>query len=366
MARTKEMTSLLNELGAHWMTLADHEVVAHFGDPEAEYTSIVERGLGLIERGERETLVLSGEDTIPWLQGMITSDLHRLIDEGSGQRTSFVNTTGRFISEARVLHLPQMLLLDLEPNSLEAGGLLSHLRRHIIMEKVTIADRSQQTAKLGLIGTDAAKFLEELTTWSTPPSQLKPFYGAWAEFEGQDLIVQRTLWSELPFFDLICDAQAAPMLITSLQSLAPELPLFGFETFETFRIEAGIPRHGAELHDRVIPLEAAFDDAIAYDKGCYLGQEIIARLDTRGVPAKLLRRVIFTGKEIPEKGAAVYGEDGQGKKIGDVESAIYSPHFKAPVALAFVRRKFNDIGQIVTVDGQKGRLEPLLDLREIS
>lgn len=364
MARTQQTKDLLNEMGAQWTKVAEQDVVAHFGDPEAEYRAILEHGVGLIERGERETLVLSGDDTIPWLQGMITSDLHQLIEEGRGQRTSFVNTTGRFIAEARVLHLPEMLLLDLEPGSLEAG-LLSHMRRHIIMEKVKIADQSEKTARLGLIGPGAAKLLGELTAWSSPPSKLKPFCGAWGEYDGQDLIVQRVVWSELPFFDLICDVQAAPQIIKALQKLDPELPLFGFETFETFRIEAGVPRHGAELHDRVIPLEAAFDDAIAYDKGCYLGQEIIARLDTRGVPAKLLRRVILSGDEIPEKGAPLYGEDGEGRKIGDVESARYSPQFQAPVALAFVRRNFNDIGATVTIDGQKGRLEPLLDLREI-
>lgn len=364
MARTKEMRALLDEFGAHWTEVAEKEVVAHFGDPHAEYQGVIEKGLGLIERGERETLVLSGDDTVPWLQGMITSDLHKLIEEGSGQRTSFVNTTGRFVGEARILHLPEMLLLDLEPGTLEAG-LLSHLRRHIIMEKITIADQSEKTARLGLIGPRAAELLERLTTWSTKPSQLKPFAGAWGEFDDQDLIVQRVVWSELPCFDLICDVQAAPRLFNGLRELEEELPLFGFETFETLRIEAGIPRHGAELHDKVIPLEAAFDDAIAYDKGCYLGQEIITRLDTRGVPAKLLRRVILDGDEIPEKGAPLYGEDGEGKTIGHVESARYSPRYQTPVALAFIRRNFNDIGATVTIDGQKGRLEPLLDLREI-
>ena len=366
MGRSKAAEEELNRRGAQWTTIGDAKVVDHYGDPAAEYQAVVDGGLGLIERGERQTLVVHGEDAVPWLQGLVTSDLHDLIDEGNGQRSAVVNTTGRFVGEARLLHLPELLVADLEPGTLE-GGLLSHLRGQIIREKVTLTDRSDTTWRLGIYGHKAAQILSNLADWEHDISDRPPFFGTWARWNFIDLIVQRVVWSDIPGFELSCAIEDATDVLEGLEEVAGEITLFGHQTFETLRIEAGVPRFGVELHDKVIPLEAYFDDAISFEKGCYLGQEIIARLDTLGTPAKMLRRLVIDGDEIPEPSTELYPIDGGKRAVGTVESAVRSPKFDAPVALAFVKRGHNEVGKSVQVgeNGVEARLESVLEMTEI-
>ncbi len=358
MGRTKNLRDRLDGLGAHWSEEATYEVVEHYGDPRGEYDAVGDGGLAIVERGERETLVVYGPDAIPWLQGLVTGDLHELVDEGNGQRNAWVNTTGRFVGEARLLHLPELLFFDLEAGTL-GNGLMSHLRRHIILEDVTLDDRSDASARITLVGEPAAAALEELAEWQHDIAERPPFFGTWGRWKGEDLILQRQVWSDLPCFDVTCDVAAAEALIEALRQLDDGAVMMGRQAFEILRIEAGVPRFGVELHEKVIPLEAAFDDAVAYDKGCYLGQEIIARLDTLGTPAKLLRRVILEGDDVPEPETEVFPADGKGRKIGHVESAVMSPRFDAPLALAFVKRGHNDVGAQVRIGEAKGRLEAL-------
>lgn len=364
MARTKTTKQYLDDRGAQWSDDDGLQRAEHYGEPDREYAAVVDEGLGIIDRGERDVLVISGDDAVPWLQGLVTNDLHGLVEEGNGHRNAFVNTTGRFVGETRILHLPRMLLLDLEPGNLDEG-LYAHLRQHVILEDVELADRSDTSTRLGLYGQRAASVLTELADWEHDLSQRPAFFGTWSRWRGRDLIAQRVIWNRQPGFEICCDVETAVPLLEALDEKLGVLPLFGHRTFETLRIEDGVPRFGAELHDRVIPLEADFDDAIAYDKGCYLGQEIIARLDSRGVPAKRLRRVVLETDEVPEGGVSVRSDDDKEKKIGHVESAVFAPRFDAPVALAFVKRNYNDLGNTVRIEGAEGRLEPLMTLPSV-
>lgn len=364
MGRSETTIERLEASGAQWTDLGEVQAVDHYGDVQAEYMRVVEGGLGIIERGERETLIIGGDDAVPWLQGLVTSDIHALVDEGNGQRTSMVNTTGRFVGEARILHLPELLFLDLEPGTLQ-GGMWGHLRRHIILEKVKLDDRSAQTARLGVYGRDAAELLSEIATWVHPLADRPPFFGTWGSLDDMDLIAQRVVWFEQPGFEISCALDAVPRILDAIEKNRRHLPLFGRQAFEILRIEAGVPRFGQELHDKVIPLEAGFEDAIAFEKGCYLGQEIIARLDTLGTPAKMLRRLVFDGDKLPEKDTDLFDPEKATKKVGHIESAVHSFEFDAPVALAFIKRGFNDIDSRVVVDGMEGTIWPLLDIREL-
>ena len=358
MGRERGIRGWLEERGATWTQAGGAKVVSDYGDWRAEYAAIADDGLGIVERGERETLVISGDDTIPWLQGLVTGDLHDLVHEGSGHRNAWVNTTGRFVGEGRFLHLPQLLMVDLEAGAL-GGGLMGHLRHHIIMEDVRLDDRSEATWRVGLYGEEATRVVAALAKWAHPLEDRPPFSGSWARWRGQDLVVQRMVWMEAPGFEISCAAGAAQTLMEGLEEAAGKMPLVGEQAFEALRVEAGIPRFGRELHERVIPLEASYEDAISYEKGCYLGQEIIARLDTLGTPAKLLRRLIFPADaDVPEQGAKILPPDGEGRPIGTVESVAYSPAAGHPVALAYIKRNHNEIGAEVRVGELIARLAP--------
>jgi folate-binding protein YgfZ len=364
MSRSDDLKKRLDAKGARWMEWRGVEVAADFGDPEREYRAVRTSGLGIADRSWRDTLVVTGVDGVSWLQGLVTSDLRELVREGSGQLTTAVNLVGRLIAEARVLHMPDILLLDLETGIL-AGEFLPHLRRHVITEDVTLLDRSEQTARLGVFGRRSAAFLQQLFSQKNgelvrPVGALELFEGAWGSLAGRDVVIQRIPMTGGPGYDISCASEDAAELWDILMS-AGELTPVGFETLETLRIEAGVPRFGKELTEKRIPLEAGLDEAISFNKGCYLGQEIIARLDTRGTPARLLRTLVFEGGAAPEVGAAVevFSEKGDSKNVGEVVSSVWSPQLNAPIALAYIKREHNEIGNEVQVEGRPARVEAL-------
>ncbi|MFU8802730.1 MAG: YgfZ/GcvT domain-containing protein [Bradymonadaceae bacterium] len=338
--------SHLESLGARWAVDGEERWVESFGDVADEYGAVAESGLGLIDRSERETLVITGDDAIPWLQGLVTSDLFELAEEGSGQIGCAVNQNGRLIADVRFLHVPELLLIDLERGRREA--LLSHLRRHIIMEKVKVTDRTEQTGRIGVYGARAASLLEGVADLAHPLSERGDYQGSWGSVGEEDVIVQRLPWLGYEGFEIYCGADGALNVWRALEEADPEARPLGNEAFEMLRIEAGMPRFGVELGEKVIPLEANLNEAISFEKGCYLGQEIIARLDTLGTPARLLRRLLIEADEVPAPGTKLLAE---GKSVGEIIRAIRSPKYGQPMALGYVKRKHNDVGTVLDLEG---------------
>lgn len=355
MSRTEVFKERLDALGAKWMQWREREVVGEFGDPDKEYRAVRQGGVGVADRSFRDTLVITGSDSVQWLQGLVTNDLLALAEEGSGQLTTALNHIGRLIADARVLHMPEMLVLDLEPGVLEAD-LMSHLRRHIITEDVKLIDRSEQTARVGVFGEGAAALLDRLCETERPVSELAEYAGTWGAMGDEDVVIQRVPLTGAPGFDVSCASAVAHRIWNAVLAAGEEVEPVGFETIETLRIEAGVPRFGKELTDERIPLEAGLDHAISFNKGCYLGQEIIARLDTRGTPARLLRTLVFDGGAAPEEGAEV---EVDGRNAGEVLSSAWSPLLERPIALAYVKRAHNEIGNEVSVEGRASRVEAL-------
>jgi folate-binding protein YgfZ len=350
--RQQAFRKRLDELGARWATWRDAEVVEHFGDPDSEYQSVIEGGAGLVDFAARDTMVITGSDTVPWLQGLVTSDLMELQSEGTGQQTTVVNAKGRLVAEMRLLHMPEMFVADLEFGNLREGC-LGHLRHHIITEDVQIHDRSESTAKFGVFGEAAASALERAGAWEHAVAHLERHHGTWGALDDLDVVLQRCDWIGEPGFLVSCARSVQLAVWNVLHEFSTPI---GHDTFETLRLEAGVPRFGSELDETIIPLEAELDHTIAYDKGCYLGQEIIARLDTLGTPAKLLRTLVFDGGAAPTEGAQLQVD---GRKAGFVASSVWSPRLKTPIALAYVKRKYNDIGDIVEVEGRDATVQPL-------
>lgn len=357
MGHTQAFKKRLNAQGAKWMQWRGADMVADYGDPAREYHAVRSSGLGLVDLSGRDTLVISGVDAVSWLQGLVTSDLRELVREGSGQLTTSVNLVGRLIAEARVLHMPEMLVLDLERGLLDAGGYLSHLKRHLITEDVTLLDRSEQTSRLGLFGQKAAAFLQTNSSLAHPVGTRQMFEGTWGALGEHDIVVQRVPTSGGPGYEIACATEAVAEVWDLLMD-AGELTPVGFETLETLRIEAGVPRFGVELSEKRIPLETGLEHAISFTKGCYLGQEIIARLDTRGEPARLLRTLVFEGGAAPEIGADVE-VDASSRAVGEVVSSIWSPELNTSIALAYVKRKHNNLENEVLVEGRPAVIKPL-------
>lgn len=354
--RPRDFREHLEELDAEWGTWRERTIVEDFGDPDDEYWAIREEGAGLVDRMERETLVFTGDEAVPWLQGLVTNDLLDLVDEGAGQWSCVTNVNGRMIGDLRLLHIPELLFADLEPGTID-DGVMSHFRQQIIMEDVTLSDRTESTGRVGLFGPQAPSVLAEAASLASDPATLEEFEGTWGRLAGTDVIVQAVSVAGEAGFDISFDREQASGIWRRLSETGGEaVTPVGHDALETLRIEAGVPRFGVETGDEVIPLEANLRHLISFNKGCYLGQEIIARLDTRGTPAKRLRTLVFQGGAAPAVEANV---EADGREVGEVVSSTWSPLLEAPIALGYVKRRHYEVGGTVEVEGREARVEEL-------
>jgi folate-binding protein YgfZ len=310
-------------------------VVHDFGDVAAEHQA-VSAGLAIADHSARGTVVATGADVVPLLQGIVTSDVFALAEPGSGQRSCAVNSKGRLVCDLRLLHGPEILVMDFEPGMVE-DGVVSHFRANVMSEDAQFTDRSPNTSIIGVYGPKASDAMIDLGSFEHPPDSLAIHCGTWGTIGEVGAIVRRT---ELGF-ELLLDLDDA-VAAWGVLSDAGAVPV-GNAVLEVLRVEGGSARWGAELDEKVIPLEAGLDDTISFDKGCYVGQEIIARLDTLGRPARLLRKMVLS--EAPSVGADVF--DGA-KKIGVVRTVVNSPR-DGHLALAYLKRDHNAVGAEVSI-----------------
>jgi folate-binding protein YgfZ len=342
--RTDEFRRRLEDAGAQWSASG---VVMSFGDGLAEARAVRGGALGLADRSERETLVLTGKDVITWFQSLFTNDVMRLVEEGSGQRTHAVGRLGRVITDARVLHLPELLVVDLEPGSMEAG-LRRHIDGHIIMEDVVPADRTAQTGKLELFGRGAGAKLDELASLEHSAASLPSYHGTWGMLGDEEIVVQRLpLKGLVERFLISCDREAMASVWDTLRRGMLVRPI-GEQAAELLRLESGSARFMVDYDQETIPLEADLNDTISYDKGCYLGQEIIHRLDTQGTPAKFLRLLVprADGAQLAAGQKITHG----GKEVGELMRAVETTG-RGVVGVAYLKRGAYAEGEVVEVGG---------------
>lgn len=328
------------------------EVVMHWGDPEAEYQGI-RNGVVLVDRDERETWVATGQDVVKLIQGLVTGNVFSLAPEGAGMMTTAVNVKGRFVTDLRLLHILDILILDLEPGQTAAGA-VSHFKNHVITEDAKFHDRRASTARLGVFGPGAAEALEAAGRFSVRLKNLAPFHGTSGRIGADGVVVQATPITGGAGFELYVPRESKERIERVLLR-TPGMVRAGHLAMERARIEAGIPRFGVEMDEKIIPLEADMNYAIAYDKGCYLGQEVIARLDTRGVPAKLLRRLVIEGQQAPALDSEISHD---GKVVGEVRSVAKTGD-GAWVAMGYLKRDHNEPGMQVEIGELRAVVAPL-------
>jgi folate-binding protein YgfZ len=299
-------------------------------------------------RDARGRLRLSGRDRQTFLQGMVSNDVARL-SPGEGCYAFLLDATGHVLSDARILCAPDYLLLDVEPGL--ASFVAETLERYLIMEKCRIEDATA-TLHMGQIfvgGPRAAAVLAEFGIAGA---------GAWVEGQnavvdlaGYDGLVAATRLVPGPGFDFYIPAvgNADVVLLYQLELMgAVELD---DATLDALRIEAGVPRFGVDMDAKTLAPETGQEArAINYKKGCYIGQEIVARIDARGHTNRTFTGFAFpSGAAVPASGAPVVGADG--KEVGRVTSAALSPALSQPRALGTIRREHASPGTPVVIAG---------------
>ena len=271
----------------------------------------------LLDRSPCGLLALTGADRETFLQGMVSNDVVG-IPEGVMRHAALLDATGHILADLHVWTLPPAtLLIETDPATLPV--LYAILDKFLIMEDVQVADWSAQYAVLSVYG-------EEADMVSSFP--ILPGRDIWALAEEKEAV-----WNSLL-------AQGAA-------------PLTADEA-ETLRIEAGIPKWGHELTSATLLPEAEMADAVSYTKGCYVGQEIVARLHARGHTNKALRQILVAeDAPVPPAGATLHvPEDGPepGREIGRITSAAASLRFGGrALALGYVRKEYFETGTRVSV-----------------
>jgi folate-binding protein YgfZ len=330
-------------LGARFGTVNGFELVLGYGRLLSEYQALRQTAAWL-DLGCRTRLCVLGRDRLRFLNGQVTNDL-KALRPGEGCYAALVTAKGRLESDANLWHLGDEFLLDAEPGF--AGPITQRLERYAIADDVQIRDVSPHYGLLCVEGPRSAAALEAAGLRLGGPFPVRPF--TFTELEhpewGRCYLMNHPRFA-LPGFDVFVLTGALPAAAEKLFAgvRAAGGGAVGWEAAEIVRVEAGIPRFGADLDATNLPPEAGLEArAISYSKGCYLGQEVIARLRTYGQVTRTLRGLrLSQDSPLPARGDLLFHD---GQAVGHVTSAVPSPALNSGIALGYVRREVNEPGR---------------------
>jgi folate-binding protein YgfZ len=308
----------------------------------AEFDALVS-GSAAVRRTDRGVVRLRGADRVTWLQGLVTNDiaalepgLARRSPGGGGQRiySAYLTPQGRMITDMWVVAAGDALLLDV-PAAL-AAGLAARLDALIFAEDVQVEDASRFVSVLWIGGNYA-------------DGGAAADYADYADGTKADWVIG------VPASEFGVSSWAAYVpthqVDRFLSGLRPPRVEVGLDTLDVLRVEAGVPKFLVDMTEDTIPLEAGIEDrAISFTKGCYVGQEVIVRVTTRGggrVAKRLVGLRVEGGVEPPGAGAAIRSGD---RVVGRVTSGVFSPRCNGVIALGYVHRDFTAVGTSLEID----------------
>ena len=348
------LTSVAEKVGfqARSGEYAGTETILDFGSPVEELDAL-RHSCGVFDLGWRGKLVISGEDRVRWLNGMVSNDT-RDLRQDFGNYSFVLNAQGRIQSDLLAFQRGEFYIVESEAGQLPA--LREFFDRYIIMDDVEIGDISDRLTSIGVAGPRACEMLcsAGLKPGAAHVGQILD--GSWNGI-GFSLIrdpIELRNWYELwlapenvePVWHALTEAGAAPV---------------GAQALEWQRILLGLPRMGLDLGQRELPQETGQAYALHFSKGCYIGQEIVERVHSRGQVHRLLSGLIVEG-DPPPHGSKVTAGD---KEVGDVTSsaAMAVDGARRSVALGYLRRnllaELRESGEQLWVDGSKASVAPL-------
>jgi folate-binding protein YgfZ len=259
---------------------------------------------------------------------------------------------GRIVADLHVLDRGDSYWLDLAQPALAA--VVERLAKYVIADDVELRDRTAEFTRLGLEGPAAGEILDRAAGAAPHPA---PDACSDVEIAGVPVTVAAFGWSGEAALQVYVPVAAGATVAGALRDAGAGLGLVEADlaTLEILRIEAGVPRLGAELDETVLPAEARLDRALATDKGCYTGQEIVERLRSRG---QVSHRLVGLAGEGAEPFAAGDEVSHDGKRVGEVTSSCRSAAVGA-IALAFVRRDWSEVGTELCVANRRARVAEL-------
>ncbi len=315
-------TALRDAQAALGSVETEGEGIRHYGDADAEYESLI-ASAGLIDRSDRGKLRIEGGDRARFLHGMLTNTVETL-GPGEGNHTALTDPQGRTQADMHLYSRGDVFFVETEPG-LQAD-VFTFLDQFLIADDVTIEDVTEAWCIMGVQGPQSPGVLSDLGT-DLP----EDVYDS-VDVPGGGWVVKRIYAADVGY-DLWIPADKAVDAWTGLVEKGARPA--GLEAAERRRIERGHPRYGVDVDTRVVPLEAGLEDTVSFTKGCFIGQETLAKMHNLGKPRRYLVGLAIGRDNPPESGDQIL--DGE-KVVGDVKSWVESPRMGGMIALASVRR----------------------------
>jgi folate-binding protein YgfZ len=322
----------------------------HFGDWQAEYRASKE-SVGLLDKNYRAYLRFTGPDRVRYLNAILTNDIKGL-HENHANLSLFLNPQGHIQAEIETHALTDKLFCV--SHAMIRERLIPAMDRYIIMDDVTLTDRTDECATLALEGPKAAAAVAEVAGFEL--SALAELQSRQVSVSGTECrIVRRTPGSH-PSAELLLRREHVPDLWKTLLQVAEKhggRPV-GYMALNSLRLEQGIPWFGYDFGEKQIPHEAGLQNShISYTKGCYTGQEIVERVRSRGQVNRVRVSLQFEGSEAPPADAPLRSDE---KDVGFVTRTGFSPTVGACLGMGYVRREYSTPGTRLQVGAIKAEV----------
>ena len=336
-----------------------YDTLATSGAPMGEYSGVktatafsevarefreLTSGCAIYDLGWRAKVVITGPDRVRWLNGMVTNNIKDLPAD-RGNYNFVLNPQGRILGDLYAYNRGDYILIDTERSQLET--LLKLFEHYIIMDDVEVSDKSSTLTAMGIQGPKAAEVLEraEIHDPGLEPMQVVDLI-----WNGIGISLTRMASEFLTYEIWVSTTHIAELWNGLLQTSA--VPA-GTEALEKFRVMIGFPKYGTDIRERDLPQETDQEHALNFTKGCYVGQEIVERIRSRGKVHRKFHGFVLDG-ELPGRGTKL---ESDGKEVGEITSANRIPTLNGDrsVALGYIRREALERGARITYAGGEAK-----------
>ena len=331
------------KLGAH---LTEDMAPLDYGDQVGEYWA-VRKGAGLVDVSEKGRVIVTGKDRVSFLNSLLTNDLSKL-PEGEGQHSALLNTKARVLADLYIFNEPCRVYLDTGYSS--GSKVKQSLDNFVITEDAQIKDISDDYAQVSIQGPKAAEAIQ--LALGSDVKELKPLH---EKTLGPTTIISRDR-TGYGGYDMVLPQDEAEAVWQGFLLRGDVKPV-GHSAMETLRVEAGIPRYGLDFDENTIILEAGFKDAMSFTKGCYLGQEVVARATHIGRVNKQLVQLELETRTPPRIRSRMTSN---GVEAGFITSASYSPEREKSVAIGYANKDFAKAGTRLTLEDGENRVSAVV------
>jgi glycine cleavage system T protein len=323
-------------------------LATHFTDAISEHKA-VRTDVGIADISYLGTLSLTGEDRTKFLHRLISNDVENLSD-GEGNFATLLTNRGKIIADMNVYVLEEAIYISTAPECAENA--FTELDKYLIADDVELSLETDKIGAIAVYGHNSTELVQSVLN-AEDLSNLPEFHSQFCLFDQQRIVCVRSNTVGECGYHLYISTDKLETLWERLMAERPNVVPIGWDALESLRIEAGTPRYGTELTDAIIPLEAELEHAIDFEKGCYIGQEIVARMKYRGHPNRLLRGIEIDAENPMQQNSKLFNGD---KEVGWVTSSVYSPTLRKPIALGYVRMAFTEHGSQIQIETEEERV----------